>query len=216
MYGLCFANSVDEVQFSVFYGVQYRSTYLLQTLLMICIWLIRGYHFYSAVSSVQRDCLVVLAVLAIALQSLNVWMIWLSPNYCSELRKALTFVGDLTLCMFAVLLSGGMTPVPFTTSTIVHSVHGWGSIAGGFRLSAQVLLHLINLECYLLTASQHVAGTGPTGFSKILGCAFGLVLINSVAPTLINLTYEARQRAQFIKKYDLDEQMQSVWAFVLV
>lgn len=215
MLGLCFVNNDEEAQFSVFYGLQYRSTYLLQTLLMICIWLIRGYHFYVDVATIQRDCLLVLAFMAVALQSLSFWKIWQNPDYCSELRKALTFVGDLTLCMIAVLLSGGMGHVPFTTSAIVHSVHGWGSMAGGFRLPAQLLLHLINMECYVLMASQHIAGTGPNGFFRIIGCALGLVIVNSLVPSLINLMYEARQRALFIKKFDLDKQMQPAWAFVL-
>ena len=156
-----------------------------------------------------------LAGSAVVLHGLNFWRIWQNPDYSSEQGKAFTFVGDLALCMFAVLLSGDLTSVPFTTSAVVHSVHGWGSIAGGFRLPAQLFLHLINLESYLVMASQHVAGTGPTGFVKILASVFGLVLINSVGPTLINLKYEAQQRALFIKKFDIGEKIHPAWESVL-
>ena len=156
-----------------------------------------------------------LAGSAIVLHGLNFCKIWRNSNYCSEQRKASTFVGDLALCMFAVLFSGDMKPVPFTTSAVVHSVHGWGSLAGGFRLPSHLYLHLINLEAYLVMASQHVAGQGPIGFVKIFASVLGLVLVNSVGPTLINLKYEARQRALFIKKYDMDEKLPSAWISVL-
>ena len=215
MLDLCFVSSTNEAHFSYFLGLQYRSTYLLQTFLMMCIWSIRAYHFWLHPSTFHTNCLVALAGSAMVLHGLNFCKIWHSPNYCSEQRKALTFVGDLALCMFTVLLSGDMKPAPFTTSAFVHSVHGWGSVAGGFRAQAQVFLHLINLQSYLIMASQHVAGTGPTGFVKILANVFGLVLINSVGPTLINLKYEARQRALFIKKYNIDEKLQPAWESVL-
>ena len=210
-----FADSRQEAHFSAFYGIQYRNTYLLHTFLMICIWLIRGYHFYLDPAVLQWDILVALALAAVVLHTLHFWKIWQNPGYCSELRKALTFVGDLGLCMFAVLLSGPLTPVPFTSCAVVHSVHGWGSVAGGFRLDAQLLLQLLNLECYILMASQHVGGTGVTGFVTILASAVGLVLVNSMLPIFINFTYEARQRVQFVEKFGLREKVPPAWLSVL-
>ena len=210
-----FADGRQEAHFSAFYGIQYRGTYLLHTGLMICIWLIRGYHFYLDPAILQRDILVTLALAAVGLHSLNLWKICRNPNYCSELRKALTFVGDLALCMFAVLLSGQLTPVPFTSCAVVHSVHGWGSVAGGFRSHAQLLLQLLNLECYILMASQNIGGAGVSGFLKIVASAMGLVLINSMVPILINFTYEARQRAQYVKKFGLKERVPPVWSSIL-
>lgn len=210
-----FADSRQEAHFSAFYGIQYRNTYLLHTLLMICIWLIRGYHFYLDPAILQRDILVALALAAVVLHVLNFWTNWHNPDCCSELRKALTFVGDLGLCMFAVLLSGPLTPAPFTSCAIVHSVHGWGSLAGGFRLNAQLLLQLLNLECYVLMASQNLGGTGVMGFVTILASAVGLVLGNSILPIFINFTYEARQRVQFIQKFGLKEEVPPVWLSVL-
>lgn len=213
MLDLRFADPLEEARFSSYYGSQYRSTYLVQTSLMICIWVIRACHFYRADSSFQRDSLIVLAACAVILHGSNIWEVKGNPATCTEYRKALGFIGDLTLCMVAVIWSAGIRPVPFTTGTVVHVVHGWGSMAGGFRLSAQSLLHLLNLEAYVLLSSQGLAGTGLHGCIKMVGGTIALLLVDSVLPIMINLAYEARQRAAYIAKYNLDEDLQAAWAY---
>lgn len=153
-----------------------------------------------------------LALSAAILHSCNIWEIKQHPVACTELRRAVAFVGDLTFCMVAVIWSLGLTPVPFTNGTVVHMVHGWGSMAGGFRLSAQLFLQLLNLQCYLVLSSQGMIGSGVSGFVSVICAGTALVLLDSVCPALINMNYESRQRAAYIAKYGLDEEVPIVWA----
>lgn len=201
----------QESRFSEFFGLKYRSTALLLTLLLTCIWAIRGYHYYFLTDKMAGACLTALAVVSAVLQIHHAWYIIRDPSsWCSESSRGYLFVADLTACTAAVVFTANYAPAPFTSSIYVHSIHGWCTPFAGFRLSADCLLHALNLQCFLIMSfSETLQGSGVSA-ARLCSNSVKLVLLNAILPMAINLRYEAKHRIQFSKQNG-HEQVQPLW-----
>ena len=197
---LSFEKTVREVRFAEFFGVQHRSPELVVTILMSCIWSIRAYHYYHMVYTVTSTCLTALAILAVAFQLHLTYFVLKYPGFsASEYAKAHVYLADLTGCMIAVLLTANLHPAPYTSSLVVHTVHGWAAAFVGFRLSADCWLHTLNLLCYVMMRLQQPGSLADMSLWGFISNTFKLLACNAVLPMLVNVLYEARQRAKYVE-----------------
>ena len=151
-------------------------------------------------SSVESVCLTALAVVAVALHFRLTYHILNHPEFsASECSKAVVYLADLTSCMVAGLLTAGRSPASFTSSGVVHTVHGWATAFAGFRLSAHWSLHSINLFCYVVMQLPCAMHSESLSFLGCVTDSLKLVPFNAILPMLINMLHEARQRAKLLK-----------------
>ena len=205
----------QEARVSKVFGLQYRSTALLLTVLLTCIWCIREYHYYFKTQAAAGACLTALSAVSVAVQVHNARYILRDPlSWCSEVTRGYLFVADLTACTAAVVLTANYTPAPFTSSAIVHTVHGWCTPFAGFRLSADCFLHALNFQCFLImTLCQALQGS-KVSIAKLCAECFTLIIFNALLPMAVNVGYEARQPGNFSKQ-DGCEKAQPLWLRVL-
>ena len=216
MLKLGFEDTVREARFAEFFGVQHRSTELLLTVLMSCIWSIRAYHYYHMVYSVTSTCLTALAIMAVAFQLHLTYFVLKYPGFsASEYAKAHVYLADLTACMMAVLLTANLHPAPYTSSLVVHSVHGWATAFVGFRLSAACWLHTLNLLCYVIMRLQQPGNLAGMSLWGVISNSSQLLACNAVLPMLVNVLYEAKQRAKYVEAIKSREGIKPFWSFVL-
>ena len=207
---------MQEARFTKYFGLQYRLTNLLLCFVLSVIWLIRGYHFYVGVEEPQGMCCAVLALAAFALQlyQIRCFISVPSETCCSERWKGYMFVADLAACTVSVILTSGSSSAPLTTSSFVHTVHGWFTSFAGFRLSAECLLHVVNFQCYLMMRVSEVLSGSPYNARRQLWESMCLLMLNCVVPILVNIGYEARQRSKFSAQ-DNVEGIKPAWAWIL-
>ena len=216
MLKLGFEDTVREARFAGFFGVQHRSTELLLTILMSCIWSIRAYHYYHMVHAVTSACLTALSIVAVSFQLLLPCCVLKYPGFsASEYAKAHVYLANLTGCMMAVVLTDISVAAPFTSGAIVHTVHGWATAFIGFRLSADVSLHTINLLCYMMMRLQQTGDLADMSLWGFISNTFKLLACNAVLPMLVNVLYGARQRAKYVEATKSSEAIKPFWSFVL-
>ena len=157
-----------------------------------------------------------LAFVAFVLQLYQVRSFMSSPcdTCCSERWKGYVFVADLAACTVSVVLTSGSSSTPLTTSSFVHTVHGWFTSFAGFRLSAECLLHVVNFQCYLMMRVSEVLSGSPWNARGQLWDSMCLLVLNCIVPMLVNIGYEARQRSKFSARDDI-EGIKPAWAFIL-
>ena len=211
-----FEDTVREATFAEFFGVQHRATELLLTVLMSCLWSIRAYHYYHMVYSVTKTCFTALAILAVALQLHLTYCVLKYPGFsASEYAKAHVYLADLTGCMIAVLLTANLHPAPYSSSLVVHTVHGWATGFVGFRLSTECWLHTLNLLCYVMMRLQQPGNLADFSLWGFISTSFMLLACNAVLPILVNVLYEARKRAKYVEATKSIEAIKPFWSFVL-
>lgn len=120
----------------------------------------------------------------------------------SERWKGYMYMADLAGCTASVVLTSGRLSAPLTTSSFVHTMHGWVIPFAGFRLSAACLLHAVNFQCYLMVKVSEAFSGNPWSVRRLLRDATCLLLFNGVLPMLLNIGYEARQRSRFAKNIE--------------
>lgn len=170
-------------------------------LIQILTWGIRGYHFCVYTEAVVGRYCAVLAAAAIFLQLHQVRHLVSQPSICcSERWKGYMYIADLAACTASVVLTSGRLSAPLTTSSFVHTVHGWCTPFAGFRSSAAYLLHAVNFQCYLAMKVSEVFSGTSWSVRRLLGEATCLLLLNCVLPILVNIEHEARQRSKFAEK----------------
>ena len=164
-------------------------------------WWIRGYHFCFHTEAVVGRYCTALAVAAFFMQLHQIRHLVLQPGTCcSERWKGYMYVADLAACTASVVLTCGRLSAPLTTSSFVHTVHGWFTPFAGFRSSAACLLHAVNFQCYLMMKVSEVLSGSTWSTRRLLGDSACLLLLNCVLPMLINVKHEARQRFKFAEK----------------
>ena len=210
-----FEDAVRQAKFAESFDVQHRSTELLLTILMTCIWSITAYHYYHMEYTVTSACLTALSIVAVAFQ-LHLTLYVLHPGFsASEHAKAHVYLGHLTGCMMAVVLTDALHSVPFTSSITVHTVHGWATAFVGFRLSARCWLHTIIFLCYVIMRLQHPGNVADTSLFRVICNICKLLACNAVLPMVVNALYEARQRAEYVEATKSPEAIKPFWSFVL-
>lgn len=213
---LAYEDRLQEACFTEYYGLQYRSTNLLLCFLLSVIWSIRGYHFYFSTEIPYASSCAALAVAPFVLQlyQIRCFISVPSDTCCSERWKGYMFVADLAACTVSVILTSGSLSAPLTSSTFVHTVHGWFTSFAGFRLSVVCLLHAVNFQCYLMMRVSEVLSGSPWDARRQFWESVCLLVINCIVPMLVNITYEARQRSKFSDKDD-NEGIKPAWAWIL-
>lgn len=91
-------------------------------------------------------------------------------------------MADLAACTASVVLTSGRLVAPLTTSSFVHTVHGWFTPFAGFRLSAACLLHAVNFQCYLMMKVAEIWSGSSWSVGHILGQSICLLMLNCAAP----------------------------------
>lgn len=93
-------------------------------------------------------------------------------------------------------------------------VHGWAIPFGGFRLSADIYLHLLNVQVYLFTKLQFHGMHNttwpmpPTALLALLTC--------TLIPVAINIVFEANIRAAYLARRNLSpNHLSNFWHQVL-
>ena len=188
---------------------------MLLTLLLSCIWIIRGHHFCVATETTTCFCLMVLTTGSVLVQVINIWYILWEPwHWSSEAMRGYIFVADLAACTADVIMTDHRHPPPFTSGIIVHTVHGWYIPFAGVRLSTEFLLHGINFECFVIVRICHWLYGGELHAATFCLDCLKLLCFNSILPMLVNMSYEARLRVQFSKRQDA-QSISPVWLTIL-
>lgn len=170
------------------------------------------------VYSVATTCLTASAIVAAAFQLHLTYYVLKFPNFsASEYAKAHVYLADLTSCVMAVLITAQfcLHPAPFTSSSVVHTVHGWATAFVGFRLSAECWLHTLNLLCYVMMRLQQPGSLADNSLWGFISNSVKLLACNAVLPMLLNVLYEARQRAKYVEATKSSEAIKPFWSFVL-
>ncbi|KAL3147334.1 hypothetical protein ABBQ32_002817 [Trebouxia sp. C0010 RCD-2024] len=213
--GLAYSDRRQEARFTEYYGLQYRSTNLLLCLLLNVVWSIRGYHFiYHTEASAGAYC-AALSVAAFVLQLYQIRCVVSTPDTsCSERWRGYMYMADLAACTASVVLTSGRLAAPLTTSTFVHTIHGWFTPFAGFRLSAACLLHAVNFQCYIMMKVAEMMSGCSWTVRHLLVETMCLLIFNCAVPMLLNIGYEARQRSRFSHKADVED-IKPAWAWIL-
>ena len=223
---LTFREKELEADFAAYFGFRQAQTSFLLSAVMTLVWTAR-------LGSLQNKNVPLVALLSaiyttmITVHISSAVTILRNASVCSpETRKAKIWLLDLVACMSTVILwvgrgdlkHGSKSSLLLVSSPlIVYSIHGWSVPFAGFRLVADLLLHALNLQVYILMKiQQEWAQDDPLNVLAVLKTGFILFCFNSILPLMINLMYEAHVRSAFLAQRGLSQQrLPYFWLAVL-
>ena len=145
------------------------------------------------------------------------------PSVCKQTRGADESNPHSGSCQHAF---HGLCGMPYVLCTMYCSwsrpfhlawsvqVHGWAIPFGGFRLSADIYLHLLNVQVYLFTKLQFHGMHNttwpipPTALLAFLTC--------TLIPVAMNIVFEANIRAAYLARRNLPaNRLSNFWHQVL-
>lgn len=124
---------------------------------------------------------------------------------CSESRKAKLLLLDAVVCMITVVTYVGRhdgsksTLLLLSSPFVLYAIHGWSIPFAGFRFVADLYLHTLCLQMYvILQIQQEWMHAGLRNYWVIPGRAALAFCVCSVIPLLVNLCYEASVRSSYL------------------
>ena len=224
---LTFRNQELEADFAAYFGHRCRPSTFLLSAIMTVVWTTR-------VSNIQGTSLPFMGMLSAidlmmtVVHAFSVVTILYNASVCcSETRKARIWVLDAVACMFTVILFveredlrwDGAKPSLLLVSSpiIVYSIHGWSVPFAGFRLVADLCLHALNLQVYIIMKfQQEWARADPTDILAVVKTSCVAFCFNSIAPLMVNLVYEANVRSAFLAQRGLSQRkLSGFWLTML-
>ena len=112
------------------------------------------------------------------------------------------------------MFAADLDTVPFASSAIVHTVHGWATAFVGFRFLANCWLHMLNFLYNLMMRLQHPSNLAEMGLWGVISNNVKLLGCNAVLPILLNVLHEFRQRAKYVEATGSSEAIKPFWALL--
>lgn len=225
--GLTFADKDLEAEFAAHFGFRCRVPSFLLTTVMAVIWLTRLSSLHTRLLPFKAVLSTVFAIMAVT-HSFCALAILRNAAVCSsERRKAKILVVDALACMITVMMyvereelirHGRKSSLLLVSSPfVVYSIHGWSVPFAGFRLVADISLHILNLQIYLfMRVQQEWVHEGPSDYWAVAKSAMTAFCVCSVVPLMINLFYEAHVRSQYLNmRRCRQSQMGRFWHTIL-
>lgn len=213
---LNFKSRALEADFAGHFGYRCRvPSFLLSTVLGL-IWLTRFLSVQVRLVP-YRHALSVLCVVMATVHSFNAVAILRFPAVCCvEARKIKLFVADALACMFTVVVYVGREELTreglqssmllVSSPLVVYSIHGWSLPFAGFRFAADLFLHGLNFQMYvIMRIQQELTRSGPVSFIAVAKSAFAAFCICSLIPLFVNLFYEANIRSSYLTQRRLTQ-----------
>ena len=224
---LTFRNKELEADFAAYFGLRHCQTSCLLSVVMTLVWTARfgslhihSIPFVTMLTAIYSTMTTVHAFTAVAiLRNASVC--------CSESRKAKIWVLDAIACMFTVIMfvdqedstRQGSKPSLLLVSLpiVVYSVHGWSIPFAGFRLVADLCLHALNLQVYVIMKfQQEWVRNGSIDTLAVLKMGCVAFCCNTLIPLTLNLVYEANVRSAFLTHRRLSQRrLPNFWLAVL-
>ena len=224
---LTFRNKELEADFAAYFGYRCRLTTFLLSAVMTVVWTTR----FSSIQSKNMPFVSMLSAIHIfmaAVHAFSVVTILRNASVCcSETRKAKIWVLDAVACMFTVILFVERDDLRWhdtkpslllvSSPIVVYSIHGWAVPFAGFRLIADLCLHALNLQMYIIMKfQQEWACAEPTDMLGVIETGCVAFCFNSIVPLMVNLVYEANIRSAFLTQHGLSQaKLRDFWLTVL-
>ncbi len=224
---LTFGSTELEAEFAAYFGSRCRVPSFLLSTVMALIWMTRLSSLQTRLVPFRAALSAIFAILA-AVHSFNAFAILCNATVCcSESRKAKVLVMDALACMVTVVMyverqelaiDGSKSSMLLVSSPfVVYSIHGWSVPFAGFRFVADLFLHTLNLQIYLIMRlQQEWMRAGPADFWAAFTTAIPIFCICSLIPLMINLFYEANVRSAYLTERRLSQRrMGRFWLTIL-
>ena len=221
---LCTFDSKEfEAEFAAHFGLRCSTPSFLLCTVMALIWMTRLSSLQTKVVSFSLPLSCMFAIMA-ALHSFNAVAILRNAAVCcSESRKAKLLLLDAVVCMITVVTyvgrhDGSRSSLLLLSSPfILYAIHGWSIPFAGFRFVADLYLHGLCLQIYvILQMQQEWMHSGLSNYWIIPGRALLAFCVCSLVPLLVNLCYEANVRLSFLNMRRVSpRQLGRFWLTVL-
>lgn len=193
-----------EAEFAAHFGIRCSIPSFLLSTVMALIWTTRLISLQTRVVSFNAPLSCTFAGMA-ALHSFNAVAILRNAAVCcSESRKAKLLLLDAMVCMITVITyvgrqedikSSALLSSPF----VLYAIHGWSIPFAGFRFVADLFLHSLCLQIYVILQLQQASmHAGLTNYWIIPRRAVLAFCACSLIPLLVNLCYEANVRLSYL------------------
>ncbi len=224
---LTFRSKELEAEFAAYFGFRCRVPSFLLSTFMALIWMTGLFSLQTRVIPFRVGLSSIFAIMA-AVHSFNaVTILRNAAVCCSEKTKAKMLVLDALACMFTVVLfverhelkiSGNKPSLLLVSSPfVVYAIHGWSVPFAGFRFVADLFLHSLNVQIYvIMRIQQEWMRSSPIDYQSAAGRAFSAFCVCSIIPLMVNLFYEANVRSVYLTMRGLPHrQLGGFWLYIL-
>lgn len=213
---LTFRNAELEADFASYFGFRCRVPSFLLAAVLTLIWATRLSSLHDAAFPFRVILSVVFATMTMIHCFTAIAILRNASVCCSESRKAKLLVLNAMACMITVVMfveredlgrHGSKVSLLWVSSPIVvYSIHGWSVPFAGFRFVADIFLHALNLQIYVIMRVQHEwIRPGPADILGALSTGFVMFCVDALLPLMLNLFYEANVRSAFLASRGLSQ-----------